>query len=395
MSRDYAGHAQDLRADARRATFGDDAERFRTPLPGDGWSPLWSGLARVGGVLPPAGIADTDPWALLRGRGDASGSGRANGRIVGTLGSRVPFVGPRFDVLVPPTGYAWWYVDAISDDGQYGLTIIGFVGSVFSPYYKASGRGDPEDHVSVNVALYGPRGSRWCMTERPRERLVRSADTLAVGPSQIRWDGDALIIDIAERAAPIPLPVRGQVRLHPDRVNETAFVLSDGGRHLWHPVAPRARVEVDMASPGLRWAGSGYFDSNFGAEPLEAGFRDWQWSRAHLKDDVAVIYEGVRRDGTDFALALRYGRDGNWADAPLPPSAALPSTTFGMRRRTRGTDARVTRTWENAPFYSRSALSTQIYGERVEAVHESLSMDRFVSPIVQFMLPFRMPRILS
>ena len=174
MSRDYAGNLETLRPDARRAAFRDDANRFRTTIPGDGWSPLWSGLARVGGVLPPAGVADADPWALLRGRGDASGGGRADGSIVGTLGSRIAFVGPRFDVLVPPTGYAWWYVDAISEDGAYGLTIIGFVGSVFSPYYKASGRGDPENHASINVALYGPRGSRWCMTERPRTRLTRT-----------------------------------------------------------------------------------------------------------------------------------------------------------------------------------------------------------------------------
>ena len=48
-------------------------------------------------------------------------------------------------------------VDAISDDGQHGLTIIAFLGSVFSPYYKRSGRGDPLNHSSLNVALYWPR----------------------------------------------------------------------------------------------------------------------------------------------------------------------------------------------------------------------------------------------
>lgn len=394
MPHAHAGSTRPLRAGASGATPRNDAQRLRSPLPGDGWQPIWSGLARVGGVLPPAGRTDADPWALLDGRGDASRRGRPDGRIVGTLGSRIDYRGPRFDTVVPPTGYAWWYVDAISADHRFGLTIIGFIGSVFSPYYKASGRGDPANHVSVNVALYGPRGGRWCMTERPRGRLWRSEDTLQVGPSAMRWEKDALVIDIEEIAAPIPRKVKGAVRLYPDRVNETAFVLSDGGRHLWHPVAPRARVEVDMASPDLRWSGSGYFDSNFGNEPLEAGFRDWQWSRAHLKDDVAVTYEGVRRDGSDFAMALRYDRQGNWQDAPLPPSSRLPNTGFGMTRKTRGDDPRLIRTWENAPFYSRSALSTELYGERVDAVHESLSLDRFVSPLVQFMLPFRMPRIL-
>ena len=36
-----------------------------------------------------------------------------------------------------------------------GLTIIAFVGSVFSPYYHWSGRAEPENHVAINVALYG------------------------------------------------------------------------------------------------------------------------------------------------------------------------------------------------------------------------------------------------
>ena len=49
-------------------------------------------------------------------------------------------LGPRFDAPVRPGGYAWWYVDAFSDDGRFGLTLIAFVGSVFSPYYAWRGR---------------------------------------------------------------------------------------------------------------------------------------------------------------------------------------------------------------------------------------------------------------
>jgi carotenoid 1,2-hydratase len=33
-----------------------------------------------------------------------------------------------------------------------------------------------------------------------------------------------------------------------------------------------------------------------------------------------------------------------------------------------------------------------MFGEDVHAVHESLSLDRFRSPVVQWMLPWRMPR---
>ena len=52
----------------------------------------------------------------------------------------------------------------------------------------------------------------------------------------------------------------------------------------------------------------------------------------------------------------------------------------------------VIRTLEDAPFYARSVVSAQLCGEPVMMMHESLSLDRFRQPVVQAMLPFRMPR---
>ena len=80
--------------------------------------------------------------------------------LSGRLAAASPARGPRFDRPVPPGGYVWWYVDALSDDGRHGLTLIAFIGSVFSPYYawRAARRGDPLDHCALNVALYGAAG---------------------------------------------------------------------------------------------------------------------------------------------------------------------------------------------------------------------------------------------
>ena len=50
---------------------------------------------------------------------------------------------PRFDVEVKPNGYAWWYVDGISDDGNKAISIIGFIGSVFLPWYYWANRKKP------------------------------------------------------------------------------------------------------------------------------------------------------------------------------------------------------------------------------------------------------------
>ncbi|OBX20585.1 hydroxyneurosporene dehydrogenase [Erythrobacter sp. QSSC1-22B] len=268
---------------------------------------------------------------------------------------------------------------------------------MFSPYYKKSGRSAPTDHSALNVALYGP-GARWTMTERGQDAVVQEAATLAIGPSSLRWTGEALEIDIVERDKRLGIPwqraVRGKIRVIPEALNATAFALDPAGRHSWHCLAPRARIEVEMDKPALRWSGSAYLDSNSGSESLEEGFRVWHWSRAHTRCGSVVSYEGIRRDGSPFASALRFAADGTPHKAELPPVAPLANTVWQMERQTRadGGYARVLKTWEDAPFYARSTLASRLYGEPVTAVQESLDLDRFSSPIVQFMLPYRMPR---
>jgi len=268
---------------------------------------------------------------------------------------------------------------------------------VFSPYYKRSGRADPLDHCALNVALYGPN-ARWVMTERGRGALQRDAANLAIGPSAVRWEGGALTIDILEGDTrlfvPWQRPVRGTVRVYPEALNRVAFALDREERHIWHCLAPRARIEVEMASPAIRWSGKAYLDHNRGAEPLEAGFNTWHWSRAHLKEGALVCYEGERSDGSLFASALRFDAAGVPEPVELPPIARLPRSKWRVDRRTRSDIgvAEVRRTWEDTPFYARSELASRFAGEEVVAVQESLDMRRFSSPVVQFMLPYRMPR---
>ncbi len=236
------------------------------------------------------------------------------------------------------------------------------------------------------------------MHERPSEDVSRDAQNLVIGDSQVRWDGNVLEIDIEERDTrlfnPVHRRVCGKVRVIPEALNPTSFALDPAQNHIWHCMAPRARIEVEMEKPGLSWSGQGYFDHNRGDEPLESGFNTWHWSRAHMKEGAVVCYEGERGDGSLFASAIRFDRDGIPTEAPLPPIAPLPSSKWRVGRRTRSQIgvAEVRRTWEDTPFYARSELTSRLYGEDVVAVQESLDMRRFDSRVVQFMLPFRMPR---
>lgn len=236
------------------------------------------------------------------------------------------------------------------------------------------------------------------MTERGKAVSQQDRDVLQIGPSAMRWDNDRLIIDIEEHdkrvGIPWRRPVRGQVILHPQMINTRSFRLDPQGHHSWRPIAPQARIEVKMDEPDVRWNGSAYLDSNHGNEPLEDGFQSWHWSRAHVGKEVVVIYEGQRRDDSYFASALRFDSAGTPQEVELPMLAPLPHTLWALPRQTRADRgfATVVKTWEDSPFYARSALSMRLFGESVLAVQESISLDRLVNPLVQFMLPYRMPR---
>lgn len=284
----------------------------------------------------------------------------------------------------------------MSDDGEYAITIIAFIGSVFSPYYARARRrrqADPLDHCAVNVAVYRNGHKRWAMTERPRGAVSRDADHLAIGPSHLHWNGKALEIHIDEIAVPWPRRLRGTVRIEPSALTADAFNLDDPGSHHWWPIAPVARVQVMLDAPHLRWQGDGYMDINAGQAPIETGFRDWQWARGPLHDGTAILYETHRYDGSVLRMAMRFGDDGRAEALPLPAIVPLRPTGWRIDRDIRSEgDARVIHTLEDAPFYARSLVATHLAGERVTMMHESLSLERFRMPLVQAMLPFRMPR---
>jgi carotenoid 1,2-hydratase len=253
---------------------------------------------------------------------------------------------------------------------------------------------DPLDHAALNVALYG-RTRRWAMTERGRASVRRDASTLTIGPSSLRWDGDTLIIAIRETSVPLPRAIRGEVRVTPEALTGFTATLDDAGRHRWRPMAPRARVEVTLDQPSLRWSGTGYLDSNDGDEPLEVGFRRWDWCRAALPGgDAAILYDTFPHIGAERSIAIHIARSGAVTPIAPPPLVALPRTAWRLPRFTRAeaSAATVARTLTDAPFYARSVLWTQLLGHRAEAIHESVDLGRFAAPWTQLMLPFRMPR---
>jgi carotenoid 1,2-hydratase len=266
---------------------------------------------------------------------------------------------------------------------------------VFSPYYAAArrrGSADPEDHVAINVALYGDR-PRWAMTERGRGALRRSADRIDVGASKVSVLGDRLVIEVDEWCVPVPRRLVGRIEIDAGPVFDEVHVLDGPGRHRWRPIAPLARAKVSFSRPDVRWQGAAYLDCNAGDDPLESAFRSWTWSRATTRDAATVFYDVQERDGDGRRLALHLRTDGRVSKAAAPPLVTLPPTLWRVARSVRSEGRpEAIRSLEDAPFYTRTATTTFLDGRRCETVCESVDLDRFASRWVRMLLPFRMPR---
>ncbi|WP_220801185.1 carotenoid 1,2-hydratase [Roseobacter sp. OBYS 0001] len=283
----------------------------------------------------------------------------------------------------------------MSDCGTRAVSVIGFIGSVFSPWYRWSGRKCPQDHVCINVATYGP-GGRFTMTDRGQSALRQTASRLQVGPSMMRWDGNDLVIEINEVSSP-PLinRIKGEIRVTPSAITNVELPLTPDGAHIWRPFAPRARISVDIDRPGWQWQGEGYFDANFGSRALEEDFSYWTWGRFPTAKGATCFYDATRLDGTDLSAGFAFDHDGNARDIEMPPKTGFRRTLWAVKRETRadaGYKPHQVMSMLDAPFYSRSAVRTKIDGEETTGVHEALDLTRFRSPLLKPMLAVRVPR---
>jgi carotenoid 1,2-hydratase len=207
------------------------------------------------------------------------------------------------------------------------------------------------------------------------------------------WRGDHLAATIDEPAVGGGR-IQGRVYLYPDHLFGVPFNLDVGHLHRWWAIAPTGRIEARFDEPAVDFSGTGYLDANDGSEPIEAGFRQWTWTRLDDRAGTTVLYDAARREGPDLHLARTFSRTGDIEAVEAPGRVTLPRTFWwSFPRSTRSaTSARAIRTFEDSPFYARSLIETDLGGGPIRGIHESLSLDRFDTPWMQFMLPYRIVR---
>jgi len=373
-------------------------DRVPSAVSSHGGRTVWTGHTRLDGGLRTPECPEFSAGTFSSGGQRAPGAWGSHGSYVGAAGGRSSDGAPRFDQAVSPGGYLWWYVDALSDDGAYGLTLIAFVGSVFSPYYRwayqRNPNVDPNQYCCLNVALYSRNKHHWAMTERGAAWCARGADYFSIGPSQLQWDGQALHIDMAEMTVPWAQKIAGRVSFYPDQLINFGVNLDPKHRHMWGPLAPSGRVSVQLQQPGVSWQGHAYLDSNEGDEPIERPFQEWDWSRSRMANgDVAVMYDVQLKNGDAQVLAYRFDKSGGVQTFEAPAVQHLNKTAWRIARRMRSeSEVQIVQQLEDTPFYQRALLRSQLLGETVESFHETLNVPRLSSTAVQMMLPWRMPR---
>ncbi len=101
------------------------------------------------------------------------------------------------------------------------------------------------------------------------------------------------------------------------------------------------------------------FDSNFGDEPLEAGFRRWTWSRARTRGGAAILYDAERsaRGRWLWALSLTVpavsGRSRRlpWSPCPARAGASKERHARNTAAPASSTDSKIRRSiharWSN------------------------------------------------
>lgn len=284
----------------------------------------------------------------------------------------------------------------MSDDRRSSAVVIALLGNPFSPRYARArelGVASSLDHCAMNVAVDAPGLSRWALTERSRSAVARERHRLTIGASAMRRRADgSVVVDIDERCAPWRKRLRGRITLHPRLELATTIALDGEGAHVWSPRIPLARVEVDLVEPRLSFTGNGYLDENAGDTPLESAFSRWSWSRVASEEEVAIAYDVHLANGRSLSHGMRIDdRGARRFDGGRVVD--LARTRFALPRTARVEDdasCRIVRTLEDGPFYARSVIETSIGGRPACGVHEMVSLDRFASRWVRFLLPFRM-----
>ncbi|MCB9791926.1 MAG: hypothetical protein H6741_04290 [Alphaproteobacteria bacterium] len=313
-------------------------------------------------------------------------------------------------------GFAWWYLDLLTPEGD-GLVLIWSFGLPFLPGYASAARAGeaPEagQRPSLNLAIYeGGEQVFYLLQELPPEQASWAPGTerCVFGDSTLHSarEGERRVLEVD---LDIPVPgsegrLRGRIRAEGPAVTPPPGLRGFGHAdtsHAWSPLLTaatgEARLEIEGRERALR--GRVYHDRNGSALPLHGlGIEHWLWGRCPFEDRERIYYvvwpEG---GGAPQALGLEVSPDGLLSEVPElevqlgTPRRALYGMPWWREISLRSGEApwleiEARRCVDNGPFYLRhlnrcrdaSGAEVTGFGEAVRP--ERVDMDlhrRFVA----------------
>jgi carotenoid 1,2-hydratase len=229
------------------------------------------------------------------------------------IGSSRQEMHPRF--LEAPGGFAWWYVDLVTPEGD-GLVLIWSYGLPFLPGYAAAARRGrpqaPRGRSSLNVVLY-ERGLpvfyllQEYGTERKEERgkrkeVLQLTDRgarleLERSSFESRVEGSRRVVEVKLDCA---VPGTTQRLTGTVRMDGVARRGAEGAPeppdapHVWTPLTGPARGAARLefgGQPLKRLEGRAYHDRNGSSVPLhELGIGHWMWGRLPFGERERIYY---------------------------------------------------------------------------------------------------------
>lgn len=318
-------------------------------------------------------------------------------------------------VFDAPGGFAWWYVDVITPEGD-GLVLIWSYGLPFLPGYAASARrgaGErPRARPSVNVAAYRRGREVFYLLQEQVPGAPPEAGVQQIGESRFTGgiqDGRFTL----EATLDCPVPgsterLRGTVTLQGEARRPVPAVDGDP-RHIWTPLSAPATARVDLtvgARPVASFTGRAYHDRNTGLVPLhDLGIRRWMWGRIPAPDRESIFYLlWPHGGGPPRCIGLELGANGETHEVPevsvlvegargAPWGLRLPRRLCLRSAGAHWLDLENTAVPERGPFYARFQTRAALgSGETALGWGELCEPDRVDQPWFRPLVRMRVQR---
>lgn len=221
-------------------------------------------------------------------------------------------------------GFAWWYMDLLTDEGD-GMVLIWSFGLPFLPGYQDAARRGAADGAGARPSLYlatyrGGKEQFYLFQEHaeadggwdPDRHVFRFGNSRI---TSLQRDGRRYVWADLDCALPgTDQRLRGEVWLDGvARRDEEVAEATDLNAHDWSPLTGPARggAELRVGAKTIRVEGRAYHDRNGSAVHLDGhGIEHWVWGRVAAAGSELIYYVLYPTQGTPTVLAMEVLEDG-------------------------------------------------------------------------------------